>query len=123
MKGSFKVFEVTGTDGSSKCQITTSSGTGKNQNLIFLVIDCKHYKLSCGKTKSGFLSTTFLQIKPELNPGTNKSPDLFIWQYRELKNLISTCTTCLFNEKRSKFVRFSRKKRGKKSPNFYYKFQ
>jgi hypothetical protein len=38
MKGSFKVFDVTGTDGSSKCQITTSSGTGKNQNLIFLVI-------------------------------------------------------------------------------------
>jgi hypothetical protein len=30
MKGSFKVFEVTGIDGSSKYQITTSSGTGKN---------------------------------------------------------------------------------------------
>jgi len=25
-----KVFDRTGTDGSSKCQITTSSGTGKN---------------------------------------------------------------------------------------------
>jgi hypothetical protein len=64
-------------------------------------------------TKLGFLSTiltTFLQIKPELNPGTNKSPDLFIWQYRDLKNLILTYTTYLLNEKRSKFVRFSRKK-------------